>query len=158
MLQSVCFCCNVVDVMEEVQMTAAAINKPPPLALEPGHANEEGERRGMAPPKWGYIEVVNKDKEGEIIAILIAQNAAEVTLPAPLAVAACMLLTHTLVPRCRTHAAEPQTRSCRRATDARAVPLTRTDVRPAPRHGIRLAFRSSSMAAIRMVTSTRTCA
>ena len=105
-------------------MTAAAINKPPPLALEPGHANEEGERRGMAPPKWGYIEVVNKDKEGEIIAILIAQNAAEVTLPAPLAVAACMLLTHTLVPRCRTHAAEPQTRSCRRATDARAVPLT----------------------------------
>jgi len=58
-------------------MTAAAINKPPPVSLEPGHANEEGEARGMAAPKWGCVEIVNKNKEGEIIAVLAAQNASE---------------------------------------------------------------------------------
>mmetsp|Transcript_34074 Transcript_34074/g.89593 ORF Transcript_34074/g.89593 Transcript_34074/m.89593 type:complete len:130 (-) Transcript_34074:719-1108(-) len=80
LLQSLCCCCNVNEVMEEVQMTAAALNKPPPLQFEPGHANEEGEARGMAAPKWGCVEVVNKNKEGEIIAVLAAQNAAELIL------------------------------------------------------------------------------
>ena len=61
-------------------MTAAAINKPPPLQFEPGHANEEGEARGMAAPKWGCVEVVNKNKEGEIIAVLAAPNAAELVV------------------------------------------------------------------------------
>lgn len=80
LLQRLCFCCNVNEMMEEVQMTAAALNKPPPLSLEPGHANEDGDRRGMAAPKWGCVEIVNKNKEGEIIAVLVAQNAAEVSL------------------------------------------------------------------------------
>jgi hypothetical protein len=51
------FGCNVSEMVEEVQMTAAAVNKPAPLSLEPGHANEEGERRGMAAPKWGCVEI-----------------------------------------------------------------------------------------------------
>lgn len=77
LIQTLCCCCNVNEVMDEVQMTAAALNKPPPLQLEPGHANEEGESRGMAAPKWGCVEIVNKNKEGEIIAVLVAQNAHE---------------------------------------------------------------------------------
>ena len=44
------------------------------------YANEEGEARGMAPPKCGCFEVVNKNKEGEIIGILVAVNAGELAL------------------------------------------------------------------------------
>jgi hypothetical protein len=61
-------------------MTAAAFKAPPPLTLEHGYANEEGEARGMAPPRCGCFEVVNKNKEGEIIGVLVASNAAELAL------------------------------------------------------------------------------
>jgi hypothetical protein len=70
-------CCNVADVVHEVRQQAAALNKHPPLALHPGHANEEGDARGMAAPKWGCLEVVNKNKEAEIIAVVAAVNASE---------------------------------------------------------------------------------
>ena len=71
--------------MEEVQMTAAGQQASLPHwnpAMRTG-----GERR-MAPPKWGYIEVVNKDKEGEIIASDRAE-CCRGDLPAPFVVAAC---------------------------------------------------------------------
>lgn len=55
-------------------MTSEALRAPPPLNLSPGHANEEGESRGMAAPKSGAIEIVNKNKDGEIIAVVVAQN------------------------------------------------------------------------------------
>ncbi|KAL3932786.1 MAG: hypothetical protein SGPRY_000558 [Prymnesium sp.] len=64
----------------QVQMTAAAFKAPPPLALEHGYANEEAEARNMAPPKHGWFEIVNKNKEGEIIAVLVAENAAELSV------------------------------------------------------------------------------
>ena len=73
-------CCSVSDVVQEVQLTAAALNKPPPIELSPGHANAENEARGMAAPKWGCLEVVNKNKDGEIVAVLVAQNASELVL------------------------------------------------------------------------------
>ncbi|KAL1524306.1 hypothetical protein AB1Y20_019208 [Prymnesium parvum] len=75
-----CCCGSIEDVALEVQMTAAAFKAPPPLTLEHGYANEEGAARGMAPPRSGCFEVVNKNKEGEIIAILVAANAAELAL------------------------------------------------------------------------------
>ena len=34
----------------------------------------------MAAPKWGCFEVVNKNKEGEIIAVLAGANAAELSI------------------------------------------------------------------------------
>ena len=61
-------------------MTAAAFKAAPPLTLDHGYANEEGEARGMAPPRSGCFEIVNKNKEGEIIAILVAANASELVL------------------------------------------------------------------------------
>eukprot|EP00966_Prymnesium_polylepis_P255139 5894645-Prymnesium_polylepis.1 len=64
----------------EVQMTAAAFQAPPPLKLEHGYANEEGEARGVAAPRCGCFEIVNKNKEGEIIAVLVAANAAELAV------------------------------------------------------------------------------
>ena len=75
-----CCGCNVNDVVQGVQLNAKALNAPPPIQLVPGHANADGEARGMAPPTWGHVEVVNKNKEGEIIAVLVAQNAAELAL------------------------------------------------------------------------------
>jgi len=75
-----CCCGSIEEVALEVQMTAAAFKAPPPLKLEHGYANEEGEARGMAPPRCGCFEVVNKNKEGEIIAVLVAENAAEVAV------------------------------------------------------------------------------
>ena len=52
------FCCcnvNVEDVRRGVEMTAANLRAPPPLSLQPGHANEEGHRRGMAAPRQGWL-------------------------------------------------------------------------------------------------------
>jgi hypothetical protein len=82
LISSIClmFGCNVSEMVEEVQMTAAAVNKPAPLSLEPGHANEEGERRGMAAPKWGCVEIVNKNKDDEIIAVIVGQNVFELVV------------------------------------------------------------------------------
>lgn len=58
-------------VQKEVAMTQVAMRHPP-LTLEPGYANEDGEARGMAPPEWGWFEIVNKTKQGgEIIGILV---------------------------------------------------------------------------------------
>ena len=79
-LASLFCCCSVSDVVQEVQLTAAALNKPPPIELSPGHANAENEVRGMAAPKWGCLEIVNKNKDGEIIAVLVSQNATELVL------------------------------------------------------------------------------
>jgi len=101
-------------VVHEAQMVGAALTAAPPLELKPGHANEEGEARGMAPPCRGAFEVVNmrrwsnrlsataffttpgtltlsmcsmrpvcprsqvnKNKNGEIVAILVAGNVQE---------------------------------------------------------------------------------
>lgn len=61
-------------------MTAAAFKAPPPLTLNHGYANEEGQSRGMAPPRYGCFEIVNKNKDGEIIAVLVAENAAELAI------------------------------------------------------------------------------
>ena len=60
-------------VKKEVEMTQVAM-RDPPLSLEPGYANEDGEARGMAPPEHGHFEVVNKTKQGgEIIGILVKE-------------------------------------------------------------------------------------
>eukprot|EP00325_Prymnesiales_sp_UTEX-LB-985_P007321 CAMPEP_0174700998 /NCGR_PEP_ID=MMETSP1094-20130205/5778_1 /TAXON_ID=156173 /ORGANISM="Chrysochromulina brevifilum, Strain UTEX LB 985" /LENGTH=196 /DNA_ID=CAMNT_0015898573 /DNA_START=42 /DNA_END=632 /DNA_ORIENTATION=- len=67
------------DVVTEIELNAKAFKAPAPIQMLPGHANEEGLARNMAPPTWGHVEVVNKNKEGEIIAILVAQNAKELT-------------------------------------------------------------------------------
>ncbi len=77
---SLCCCFGSIadTVIHETQMTAAALRAPPPIELRPGHANEEGEARGMAGPRFGAFECVNKNKEGEIICILAATNAVEV--------------------------------------------------------------------------------
>ena len=63
-----------------VEMTAANLRAPPPLSLQPGHANEEGHRRGMAAPRQGWLEVVNKNKSSEIIGVLVASNAVDLAL------------------------------------------------------------------------------
>lgn len=75
-------CCNVdvEDVRRGVEMTAANLRAPPPLSLQPGHANEEGHRRGMAAPRQGWLEVVNKNKSSEIIGVLVASNAVDLAL------------------------------------------------------------------------------
>ena len=72
-----CCCGGVEDIVQEVQLQVKAAQAPPPLLLEHGYANEENEARGMAPPKYGAFEVVNKNREGEIIAVLVAANAQE---------------------------------------------------------------------------------
>lgn len=64
-------------VVHEAEMTAKALRAAPPMELKPGHANEEGEARGMAPPNRGAFEVVNKNKNGEIVAIIVAGNVQE---------------------------------------------------------------------------------
>ena len=46
-----------------------AARAPPPLELQHGYANEENEKRGMAAPKYGAFEVVNKNRQGEIIGV-----------------------------------------------------------------------------------------
>ena len=49
--------------------------------LSPGYANEDGETRGVAPPRCGVFEVVNKSKySGEIIGILVSPIAATLSL------------------------------------------------------------------------------
>ena len=58
-------------------MQAASFTADPPLELEHGYAAEELAKRGMPPPLCGAFEVVNKNKEGEMIAIVVAHNAAE---------------------------------------------------------------------------------
>jgi len=72
---------DVIEVVhKEVAMTQVAM-RDPPLCLEPGYANEEGHARGMAAPEYGWFEVVNKTKQGgEIIAVLVAANAAELAI------------------------------------------------------------------------------
>ena len=72
-----CCCGGMEDIVQEVQLQVKAANAPPPLLLEHGYANEENETRGMAPPKYGTLEVVNKNREGDIIAVLVAANAEE---------------------------------------------------------------------------------
>ena len=61
-------------------MQVKAARAPPPLSLEHGYANEENEVRGMAAPKSGVFEVVNKNRQGEIIGVLVAANAEELVL------------------------------------------------------------------------------
>lgn len=59
--------------LEEVQLTAAALSGPPPLELRPGYANEEG--MAKLPPTSGWFEVVNKpERDGETIAVLAGAN------------------------------------------------------------------------------------
>ena len=55
------------DLAQEVQLQVKAARAPPPLELQHGYANEENEKRGMAAPKFGTFEVVNKNRHGEII-------------------------------------------------------------------------------------------
>mmetsp|Transcript_29132 Transcript_29132/g.68180 ORF Transcript_29132/g.68180 Transcript_29132/m.68180 type:complete len:187 (-) Transcript_29132:155-715(-) len=57
-------------------MTAAAVRAAPPLVLQPGYANENGQ--AMHPPAAGMLEIVNKSvRHGEIIGVLAATNAVE---------------------------------------------------------------------------------
>ena len=72
------------DVVFVAEMAARNLRAGPPVELEPGYANEENARRGMAPPESGIFEVVNKSKHpNEIIAVLISDNAADVALHRP---------------------------------------------------------------------------
>lgn len=75
-----CCCAAIEEAAQEVQLTAAAVRAPPPIELEHGYANEEGAQRGMAPPRCGAFEVVNKNKTGEIIAVLVGENATDIAL------------------------------------------------------------------------------
>uniref|UniRef100_A0A7S0EAC7 Uncharacterized protein n=1 Tax=Phaeocystis antarctica TaxID=33657 RepID=A0A7S0EAC7_9EUKA len=78
--RSLFFCCcgsAVDDLAQEVQLQVKAARAPPPLELQHGYANEENEKRGMAAPKFGTFEVVNKNRQGEIIGVLVATNAEE---------------------------------------------------------------------------------
>lgn len=85
-LRSVLSCCCVplFDVVRDAQQELTLVSstmREPPLGMEPGYANEEGETRGMAPPEYGHIEVVNKTKQGgEIIGIIVSSNAADLAL------------------------------------------------------------------------------
>jgi hypothetical protein len=75
-----CCCGGVVEAVQEVELTVKAAGKSPPLELSHGYANEENEARGMAAPKSGLFEVVNKNRQGEIIGVLVAVNAEELVV------------------------------------------------------------------------------
>mmetsp|Transcript_46614 Transcript_46614/g.77057 ORF Transcript_46614/g.77057 Transcript_46614/m.77057 type:complete len:229 (+) Transcript_46614:62-748(+) len=77
---SVLCCCVPGDVQEyvlqELSETAAALRASPPLDLLHGYANEDGQ--DIHPPVSGMLEVVNKSKKnGEIIGVLVAENACD---------------------------------------------------------------------------------
>ena len=75
-----CCCGAIEEAAQEVQLTAAAARAPAPLELDHGYANEDGAARGMAPPRCGAFEVVNKNRTGEMIAVLVGQHAADIVL------------------------------------------------------------------------------
>ena len=79
------FCCcgsAVDDLAQEVQLQVRAARAPAPLELQHGYANEENEKRGMAAPKFGAFEVVNKNRQGEIIGVRTSSDIPELSLSA----------------------------------------------------------------------------